>query len=61
MGRIWALWDQFPDARKLIRSLVLVDKSSVMLRDPHWTDDQVAELSADTSDETRKRLTFTQR
>ena len=42
----WALWDQFPDARNLINKLVLVDQSSVMVRDPHWTADQAAEVSA---------------
>lgn len=43
---IWALWDQYPDARKAIQHLVLADQASVMVRDPHWTDAQAAEVSA---------------
>jgi pimeloyl-ACP methyl ester carboxylesterase len=42
----WALWDQFPGARDRINSLVLVDQSAVMVRDPHWTDEQAAQVSA---------------
>lgn len=42
----WAWWDQYPDARKRIAKLVLVDQAAVMVADPHWTDAQAAQLSA---------------
>lgn len=42
----WAWWDQYPRARKHISNLVLVDQSAVMVRNPQWTDEQAAGLSA---------------
>jgi pimeloyl-ACP methyl ester carboxylesterase len=41
----WAWWDQYPDAHDHISSLVLVDQTAVMVRDPHWTDEEVSQLS----------------
>ncbi|KXX80968.1 AB hydrolase superfamily protein YdjP [Madurella mycetomatis] len=42
----WAWWDQYPDARNRLSSLVVADQAAVMVRDPHWTDEQAAALSA---------------
>lgn len=41
----WAFWDQYSEAHDLISKLVLVDQSSVLVRDPHWTDDQADQVS----------------
>ena len=41
----WALWDQYPEAHDLISKLVLVDQSSVLARDPHWTDEEASLVS----------------
>ncbi|SPN99492.1 related to non-heme chloroperoxidase [Cephalotrichum gorgonifer] len=42
----WAWWDQYPKARSHVSSFVLADQSAVMVRDPHWTEEQAAELSS---------------
>lgn len=42
----WAWWDQYPASHKRIHSLVLVDQAAVMVRDPHWTDEEAAEYSS---------------
>jgi pimeloyl-ACP methyl ester carboxylesterase len=42
----WAWWDQYSGAHSRINSLVVADQPAVMVRDPHWTDEQAAEVSA---------------
>ncbi|KAK3348878.1 Alpha/Beta hydrolase protein [Lasiosphaeria hispida] len=44
----WAWWDQYPDvhARKRVAKFVFVDQPAITARDPHWTDEQAAQLSA---------------
>lgn len=44
----WAWWDQYrPDHRHSpISSLVLADQPAIMVRNPDWTDEQAAEVSA---------------
>jgi pimeloyl-ACP methyl ester carboxylesterase len=42
----WAFWDQYPDTRKRIAKYVLVDQPVLLIRDPHWTDEQAAQFSA---------------
>ena len=42
----WAWWDQYPDTHKRIAKLVFVDQSANLVKDPHWTDAQAAQISA---------------
>jgi pimeloyl-ACP methyl ester carboxylesterase len=42
----WAWWDQYPETRGRVAKLVLVDQPSILVRDPHWTDAQAAQVSA---------------
>jgi pimeloyl-ACP methyl ester carboxylesterase len=42
----WAWWDQYPDAHKRIRNLIVADQAAIMVRDPHWTDEQAAQFSS---------------
>ncbi|KAK5657200.1 hypothetical protein OQA88_3258 [Cercophora sp. LCS_1] len=42
----WAWWDQYPESHKRIDKLVFVDQSASMVKDPHWTDAQAAQISA---------------
>jgi non-heme chloroperoxidase len=42
----WAWWDQYPEARKRISKLVLVDQSADMVINPNWTDTQATDLAA---------------
>lgn len=42
----WAFWDQYPDERKRIDRLAIVDQSSVLVADPTWTEEEAASCSA---------------
>ncbi|KAK0728473.1 Alpha/Beta hydrolase protein [Lasiosphaeria miniovina] len=46
MAVTWAWWDQYPDARKRVAILVLVDQTADIFRDSSWTDAQAALISA---------------
>ena len=43
---VWAWWDQYPQAQEVIRNFVFADQASVMVANPHWTDEEAAALSA---------------
>ncbi|KAK1760028.1 AB hydrolase superfamily protein YdjP [Echria macrotheca] len=42
----WAWWDQYPDSHRRVAKFVFVDQSAVIVKNPHWTDAQAAEVSA---------------
>ncbi|KAK0708686.1 Alpha/Beta hydrolase protein [Lasiosphaeris hirsuta] len=42
----WAWWDQYPETRKRVAKLVLVDQPAITVRDLKWTDEQAAQVSA---------------
>jgi non-heme chloroperoxidase len=42
----WAWWDQYPEARKRVAKFVFVDQAATTVKDPHWTDEQAADLAA---------------
>lgn len=42
----WAFWDQYPDERKRIDRLAIVDQSSVLVADPTWTKEEAEICSA---------------
>ncbi|PNP74965.1 hypothetical protein FNYG_11689 [Fusarium nygamai] len=41
----WAFWDQYPDSRKLITRLVLVDEPATLVIDPTWPEGKAEELA----------------
>lgn len=41
----WAWWDQYPESHNRINKFVFVDQSSVLARDPHWTDEQAEQVA----------------
>jgi pimeloyl-ACP methyl ester carboxylesterase len=42
----WAFWDQYPDSRKLIKKLVLVDEPANLVIDPNWPEGKAEGLAA---------------
>lgn len=42
----WAFWDQYPDERKRIDRIAIVDQSSVLIADPTWTKEEAETHSA---------------
>lgn len=42
----WAFWDQYPASHRRIAKFVFVDQPAVLVKDPRWTDEQAAEVSA---------------
>lgn len=42
----WAFWDQYPDERKRIDRIAIVDQSSVLVADPTWSKEEAETHSA---------------
>lgn len=42
----WAFWDQYPEYRRMIKKLVLVDQVAQVAIDPTWSSNQTAALGA---------------
>lgn len=42
----WAWWDQYPSSHGRVAKFVFVDQPAVTARNPEWTDEQAAQVSA---------------
>jgi pimeloyl-ACP methyl ester carboxylesterase len=42
----WAWWDQYPSSHKRVAKFVFVDQAAAMVKNPAWTDEYAAQISA---------------